>query len=166
VPKRSANLRDPEIIRRFRAQFIRFGEHAHRALDSTANDVASVSGWLMGEQLRYWKLKYRRRHEEMQNAWREYVNARHGDRRMGKPSSVDERKIWERAKRRKEEAEQKIDLVKRWALRLEREAEKLRPPCVRFEEVLLNLMPRGVARLDHMLTNLEIYLQAPAPKPE
>ena len=166
MPKRSANIRDPEVIRRFRAQFIRFCEAAQRALDSTANDVASVTDWLSGEQMRHWKLQHRKRHEEMKNAWREYVNARHGDRRMGKPSSVDERKAWERAKRRKEEAEEKIALIKRWVMRLEREAEKLRPPCVRFEEVLLTNMPRAVARLDHMLENLEIYLQAPPPKPK
>jgi hypothetical protein len=166
VARRSANIRDPEIIKRFRAQFIRFGEASQRALDATANDVASITDWLSGEQTRIWKLKLRRRHEDMKNAWREYVNARHGDRRMGKPSCVDERKTWERAKRRKAEAEHKLENIKRWTMRLEREAEKLRPPCVRYEELLLTAMPRGVARLDHMLENLEIYLQKPAPKSE
>jgi len=158
-----AHIRSPEIIQRFRHRFVEFDEQAHRVLDTVAGDLGSVTAWLKGEQLRYWKAQQRRRHEEMKEAWREYVNARYGDRRMGKPSCVDERLAYERAKRRKEEAEAKIEKVKGWSAALEREAERLMPACRRFEGMLLSETPKALARLDHMLDHLEEYLRPSAP---
>jgi hypothetical protein len=169
---RRANIRSPDVLKRFRYRFVEFDDAARIALDTVRSDVTSVEMWLKTEQLRYWNLQLRRRHDEMKQAWREYVNARYGDRRTGKPSCIDERKAWERAKRRREEAEQKIRLVKSWAATLDREAELLLPRCQRFEEILCRLSPKALARLDHMLDNLEKYLRPlppksrSAPKPE
>lgn len=160
----SANIRSPEVLKRFRHRFVEFSEVAQLAVDTVSGDVSSVLEWLRKEQLTHWRARLRRRHEEMQKAWREYVNARHGDRRMGKPSSVDERKTYERARRRKEEAEQKIALITRRADALEREATRLLPPCRHFDAMLVSLVPKAVARLDHMLDNLEIYLRPHVPK--
>jgi hypothetical protein len=166
VKKGSAHIRSPEVVKRFRHCFVKFEEASRQALDSMANDLHSVTDWLKGDQLRYWRRQHRIRHDEMKQAWREYVDARHGDRRMGKPSSVDERKAWERAKRRVAEAEQKIERVKGWAGALEREAQRLSPPMVRFDEMISSLVPKALARLDHMLENLEEYLRKTPPKEE
>jgi len=106
--RESANIRSPEVIRRFRHRFVEFSEHGHRIIDSVKGDLSSVSNWLRGEQLRHWKSQQRRWHDKMKEAWREYVNARYGDRRLGKPSCVEERLAYEHARRKKEEAE-------RWA---------------------------------------------------
>lgn len=162
----SANIRSPEVLKRFRHRFVEFDEQAHLALDTISGDVSSVLEWLRKEQLTHWRGQLRRRHEEMQKAWRDYVNARHGDRRMGKPSSVDERKAYERARRRKEEAEQKIEIISRRAEALEREATRLLPPCLRFDAMLVSLAPKAIARLDHMLDNLDVYFGPAAPKSE
>ena len=163
----SARIQSPEVILRFRHRLLKFEEQARVALDSMSNDISIMMNWLNGEQLRYWRLQLRRRHEKMKEAWREYVNARHGDRRMGKPSSVDERKAWERAKRLKEEAEEKIKKVRGWAATLERETNRLMPSIARFEGVLSGLTPKAVARLDFMLDHLDEYLRPSKPaKPE
>jgi hypothetical protein len=159
VPGGSANIRSPDVLKRFRHRYLEFDAHAHLALDSMSGDVSSVLDWLRKDQLVHWRAALQKRHEEMQNAWREYVNARHGDRRMGKPSSVDERKAYEKARRLKEEAERKIDLISRWAVALEREATRLLPPCLRLDAMLSALTPKAVARLDHMLDNLAEYLR-------
>ena len=162
--KKSAHIRSPEVILRFRHRFVEFITRARLALDTTAGDVHSVLDWLTGEQLRYWRLQQRRRHDKMKEAWRDYVNARYSDRRTGKPSCLDERKMYERAKRAKEEAEEKIKRVKGWATALGREAERLKPPLLRFEMLLTSLTPRALGRLDHMLDNLEEYLGPSQPK--
>ena len=148
--RESANIRSPEVIRRFRHRFVEFSEHGHRIVDTVKGDVSSVSRW----------------HDRMKEAWRDYVNARYGDRRMGKTSCVEERLAYDRARRRKEEAEKKIIIVRRWADALEREAARLMPPCLRFEGLLVSSTPRALARLDHMLDNLEEYLRPSAPKSE
>jgi hypothetical protein len=100
----------------------------------------------------------------MKEAWREYFNARYADRRTGKTSCIDERKAYERAKRLKEEAEEKIRKIQGWAAALEREAARLRPPCLRFETMLTILTPQALVRLDVMLENLEEYLRPSTPK--
>ncbi len=164
--RESANIRSPEVIRRFRHRFVEFSEHGHRIVDTVKGDVSSVSSWLRGEQLRHWKSQQRRWHDRMKEAWRDYVNARYGDRRMGKTSCVEERLAYERARRKKEEAEKKIIIVRRWADALEREASRLMPPCLRFEGLLVSSTPKALARLDHMLDNLEEYLRPSAPKSE
>jgi hypothetical protein len=166
VRKGPAKIRSPEIIKRFRHRFVEFDAEAHLALDTVMGDVSSVAAWLEGEQLRYWRQQQRRRHDMMKEAWRDYVNARYSDRRTGKASCLDERKAYERAKRLKEEAEEKIVKVQGWMAALEREAKRLRPPCLRFEAMLTNLTPRALARLDHMLDNLEEYLRPSSPKGE
>jgi hypothetical protein len=156
----SANIRSPEAIRRFRFRFVEFTELAHLALDTAAGDVRSVNEWLRHEQLPYWQREHRRRHEELGRTWREYVNARYGDRRMGKPSCVDERKAWERARRMKEEAERKIEFVKGWLRAVERETDRLKSPCSKLQTLLDSLAPRALVRLDTMLDGLDEYLRA------
>jgi biopolymer transport protein ExbB/TolQ len=161
--RRSARIRSPEIIKRFRHKYVEFDEQARTALETITNDVRSVSGWLHREQLKYWEREFRKRHDKMKEAWRDYVNARYSDPKTGKPSCVDERKAWELAKRRRAEAQAKIEHVKRWAIRLEQEVEKLMPRCHRFDELIARLTPKALARLDHMLDNLEDYLRPTAP---
>jgi hypothetical protein len=156
---RSADIRSPESLQRFRHRYLEFDKSAHRAVELILGDLRSVSEWLHREQLPYWKLQLRRRHDHMKDMWREYIMARHGDRRMGKPSCVDERKAYEKAKRMKEEAELKIQVVEKWKMTLDMEIEKLVPPTRRFQALLDELTPKAVARLDHMLDRLEEYLR-------
>jgi hypothetical protein len=125
-----------------------------------------VAAWLKGKQLRYWRHQHRVRHEKMKEAWRDYFNARYADRKTGKTSCIEERKLYERAKRMKDEAEAKIAKVQGWLAALEREAERLKPPIVRFENLLTTMSPKALVRLDHMLDNLEEYLRPSMPKPK
>jgi hypothetical protein len=164
MARRRADIQSPDVVLRFRHRFVEFDEIAQQALASSTNDVRSLTDWLRGDQLRHWKTELRRRHDEMKTAWREYVDARHGDPRVGKQSSVDERKAWERAKRRKVEAEEKIQRIKGWATALEREAERLRAPCLRFDEILITLVPKALNRLDRILDDLDEYLKRTPPK--
>lgn len=162
-----ANIRSPEVLQRFRHRFLEFNKSAQTALELIQGDVRSVSEWLRREQLPYWRRELRRRQDAVKDAWRDYVYARHGhgSEKMGKPSCVDERKALERAKRRKEEAERKIEIVERWRIALDREAEKLLAPCTKLRILLDDLAPKAVARLDHMLDRLEEYLMPAAPRP-
>ena len=157
--RRSADIRSPESLKRFRHRYLEFDKNAHRALELIYGDLRSVGDWLNREQLPYWKLQLRRRHDHMKDMWREYIMARHGDPRMGKPSFVDERKAYEKAKRMKEEAELKIRIVEKWKMTLDMEIEKLVPPTRRFQSLLDEITPKAVARLDHMMDRLEEYLR-------
>jgi len=155
----SADIRSPESLKRFRHRYLEFDKHAQRSLELVTGDLRSVSEWLEREQIPYWNLQLRRRHDHMKNMWREYIMARHGDPKMGKPSSVDERQAYEKAKRMKQEAEHKIQVIEKWKMTLAMEIEKLVPPTRRFKALLEELTPRAVARLDHMMDRLDEYMR-------
>lgn len=155
----SANLRSPERLKNLRRHLVAFEEQAHLALRALHSDVNAVLEWLEREQLPRWRRLYERRHLRVQETWRAYIDARHGDPRMGKPSCVDERKAWERAKREKEEAAEKIRRIERWLRDLPAEAERILPPCLRFEGILYTLGPQSIARVDRLLDDLDEYFQ-------
>ncbi len=165
----SAHIRSPDVLTRFRHKFIAFSDRARSALELVSGDLSSVGEWLRREQLPHWKRHLRRCEDEVKQTWRDYINAHYGDRRMGKPSSVDERKAWERAKRRKEEAEEKILVVERWIGALDQVASRIMPPLKKLETLLDTLAPEAIGRLDHMLDRLDEYLRpaggAPSPGP-
>ncbi|MCU0726318.1 MAG: hypothetical protein MUE73_11080 [Planctomycetes bacterium] len=154
----SANIRSPEVLRRFRRAFVDFQEKAQAALQLVTGDLSSVAYWIEREQIPAWRAELRRREDQLKKTWREYIDARYGDRRMGKPSCVDERKAYERAKRRKEEAEEKIEVIKRWKIGLEQQAEKIMPPIKKLETLLDSVGPKAVARLTYMMDRLDEYL--------
>lgn len=166
----SANIRSPEVLRRFKHRYLEFDKRIHGALDLVLGDARSVGDWLLREQLPHWRQQLRRRHDHMKQMWREYYNARYGDRRMGKPSCVDERKAYERAKRMKAEAELKLEVIQGWMNALDREIEKLIAPVKRLEMIIDATTPKAVLRLDHMMDRLDDYLRpssagSPPPTP-
>ena len=154
----SANIYSPDTVRRFRERYRKFDKRARRAVELVSGDLRSLSEWLSREQQVYWRGMVRRRHDEMKQAWRDYVNARHRPRSMGRGSSVDERKAYERSKMMKAQAERKLAVVEHWIRVLEGEAEKLMPGVRRLDSMLEELSPKAVARLDHMLDRLSEYM--------
>jgi hypothetical protein len=161
----SADIRSPEVLRQFRRAFIEFQEKALSALQLVTGDLSSVAWWIEREQIPAWRAELRRREDQVKLTWREYIDARYGDRRMGKPSSVDERKAYERAKRRKAEAEEKIEVIKRWKITFEQQAEKILPPVKKLETLLDAVGPKAVARLTYMMDRLDEYLVPSSARP-
>ncbi|MBI3829516.1 MAG: hypothetical protein HY291_08365 [Planctomycetes bacterium] len=155
----TANIQSPDVIRRFREQFVKFDDECRQALTSVNGDVGRVSDWLRREQLAHWKRELQRRDEKMQQARLDYLRATQSDKYQGKNSGVDELKILERMKRMKQEAEKKIENVKRWSWALDQKAGKLIQPCSTFHSLLEYMTPQALARLDRMLDNLDDYMR-------
>ena len=155
----TAHIHSPETIRKFRSQFVKFDGECRQALASVSGDVSSVGEWLRREQLAHWKRELRRREELVQQARLDYLRVTQGDKYLEKQTGVDERKILERAQRAKQEAEQKIEKVKRWIWTLDQKTGKLLQPCSTFSSLLERLTPQALGRLDRMLDRLDEYLR-------
>ena len=156
----AANISSPDVIRKFRSQFVAFDSEARRALESSRSDTSGVQEWLRREQLAYWQRTLRKREELVEQARRDYLNASHQDGFAGKQSSVDEKKALERALRLKAEAEQKLRAVKRWLMHIEREVANVSGACLCLAAMLDTTTPQALARLDGMLDRLDEYLRA------
>ena len=157
MPPSPANLESPEVIRRLRANLVRFGERAAAALEDIFADVNTVGGWLDREVAPFWRKQVRRRREDFERAKREFASAEHASRNSGKRSTVDEKKAMNRARQRMEEAEEKLRRVKRWIQNLDRETGKRLQPCRSLSNQLDSSIPKALVRLDRMLDSLDTY---------
>lgn len=153
----SARIDSPEVIREFRKRFVTFDQAARQSLQGVDSDLKSTLSWLGTEQRMHWKQQVRKREEAVNLALRELNQCRMGTSYGKKSSCIDEQKALEKARRLKEEAERKIEVVTRWTHLLQQKAGKLRGPCIALSILLDGLTPRALARLDRMLDNLEEY---------
>ena len=161
----SANIDSPDVVKRFRSHFVKFAEECQRALDGAHADVNRVREWLAREQAPYWKHELAKCEEQVEHARREYSRARLADTATRKNSCVDEKKALDRAIRRRTEAEEKLQAVKKWLPTIEREAAKALGPCASLKSLLRLLVPQALARLDQMLDSLDEYLRPTAAGP-
>ena len=76
-----------------------------------------------------------------------------------KTDCIDEKRAFEKAKRRKEEAEAKVRLVKKWSSMLDHTIGKKLGPCKSFSILLDHLTPKALSRLDQMLLKLDEYFR-------
>jgi len=155
----SAKINSPEIIKSFREDFVRFDSACKSILLEFESNTRKTIQWLHHEQRPYWKRQLRKREEMVKIAQSEYIRARHGSHSFGKTSCIDQKKALEKAKRLKQEAEVKMDLVKKWIQILDSEIEKKMGPVKSLSNLLYQLTPRALNRLDNMAENLENYLQ-------
>jgi hypothetical protein len=109
----------------------------------------------------YWKHQLRAREEALMAAKQECAQAQWASGRDVKTVSVEAQRALEKAKRRKEEAEQKLETVKRWTVLLDQRVAKLMGPCQALSSAMDQGIPRAMARLDQMLNHLEEYFRPP-----
>lgn len=163
---RSARVQSTEAIKQFRAKLIKFAENAKAALGDTDAELLRAGTWLRQNRQPYWKSEQQKRAEAFQraksalNQKRLYKSAT-GDRQ----STVEEEKAFALAKRRLEEAEEKVAAIKSWLRKLEDERFLYKAQSQRMARAAELDVPRAVAMLDRVLDNLDAYFQESAPPP-
>ncbi|HPF39303.1 MAG TPA: hypothetical protein P5081_01065 [Phycisphaerae bacterium] len=161
---RSARVQSTEAIRRFRAKLIEFADNAKAALGDTDAELLRAGSWLRQDREPYWKSEHRKRSEAFQraksalNQKRLYKSAT-GDRQ----STVEEEKAFAIARRRLEEAEQKIDAIRAWTRKLEDERFLYKAQAQRMARAAEMDVPRAIALLDRVLDSLDAYFHERAP---
>lgn len=166
MARNPANIDSPEVIRRFRVQMVRFKETCRQSLEETFANARNVEAWLQREVGPYWRQQLRRRQEKVEEARRAYAQATWSRETLGKPSVMDEKKALNRAIRLREEAEDKLRVVKRCNMLMESKIGKRLQPCRSLGQELDMLMPQALARLDQMLDSLDVYFHRSPPAVE
>jgi ribosomal protein L17 len=158
MAKGPARIDSPEVILEFRRRYVAFDEVVRNALMGIETEVRTTANWLRGDALMEWKRRQRKAEELMNSALRELRRAQMNTQAGQKASHVDEKKTYEKAKRVKEEADQKIEAAKKWSVALEQKAAKILGPCRAFGSRMDSMTPRALQRLDIMITSLQDYL--------
>jgi uncharacterized protein YukE len=156
--RNAAEIASPDVIKEFRVSFLKFEERGKQAVSGVRSDCERIQEWLKHDQVQYWKQELRKREEKLREVRSAYLLARHGADALRKPSYVEEEKALRKAERLKEEADHKIEAVKKWGMLLEQQVRKMMGPINNFSGLLDSVAPTARARLDHMIQNLEDYL--------
>lgn len=161
---RTAHITSIETIRRFRPALVKFADQVRQALTEVQGEMQRTAAWLEQEQGPFWQRQLRKRQEEVQQA-KQALNAKKlFDSPTVKQTAVDEERALRRAKRRLEEAEQKIEAVRRWRRELEREWMRQQGQLQRLSRAVEQDVPRAVALLERMSRSLEAYVALAAPR--
>ena len=107
----------------FRTALIKFAQASSNALASAESEISRTKSWLENEQTTYWQSQLRKRTEELTKA-RDALRQKklYKDSSGRVPSAVDEEKAMSRAAAAVEYVNEKINAVKRWRPRLEKES--------------------------------------------
>ena len=163
----SARLTNPDAIRDFRMHMVSFKEVCESALSGSAAELSRVRDWLRIDQLVHWKKQLIKREEVYQTARRMWLEAE-GDtvgamnkRGPAKPSSMEERILMDRARRHRDEAEEKLALVRRWMLKIEQDGEPLVNQCQSHDFALREECTKAITQLDRLFDQVHEYLAVP-----
>ncbi len=155
---RSAKVTSIDVIEHFAAALNCFGEDAKTALDGIDMEVRRALNWIQREQKDYWTQRIRRGWDEVNIARKEL------ERKMmfypgdDRPSCHDERLALERAKQRLRLAQEKLEAVKRWSTRADREANEYIGAIQQLKRWMEADLPQGLADLGRMARALEDYV--------
>jgi hypothetical protein len=155
---RSAKVTSIDVIEHFAAALNSFGEDAKTALDGIDMEVRRALNWIQREQKDYWTQRIRKGWDEVNIARKEL------ERKMmfypgdDRPSCHDERLALEKAKRRLQIAQEKVEAVKRWSHRADREVNEYIGAVQQLKRWMDFDLPQGQADLARMARALEDYV--------
>jgi len=152
-----------ESLEGFRAALIRYTERARRALDDVTGEVKRTRGWLEVEQRQKWEGEYRRRARLLEQAEQELYSARMSSLRDDKTA---QQMNVNKARRALAEAEEKLNVLKRWRQAFDSRIEVLAKQLESLHETLSRQMPKGVVSLSNSIRLLQDYAEVHAPPRE
>jgi hypothetical protein len=154
-----ARIESVDALKAFRVALFKFVEAANTALTDADAEAMDTYRWLEGEQRTYWANNVRKatdlvsRCEEALRQKRIFKDA------SGRtPSAVDEEKALAKARRMKETAEEKLEHVRRYTPRMQREIMLYKGQVQRLATFVAADLPTAAAKLDKMIQTLEQYL--------
>jgi len=154
-----ARIDSVDTLKELRVTICGFARSADTALDETSTDIQRTLIWLRREQSTYWQGQLRTRTEQFNQA--KGVLKRKKDIETspigGRYSFVDEKKAFDIAKTRLEEAEHKMQNVQRWIGRLEKLELEYKSRIQGLYNILEREIPKARSDLDKMIDSLEAY---------
>ncbi len=162
-----ARVKSIDALQAMSAALVCFHDDACSALDELEMEIRRAVQWIGQDCRQYWKEELRRSRDGVTEARLQLENARmfrHIAEEHG--SFVEEKKALERAKRRAQIAESKVEAIPHWAMMIERTVNEYRASRSQFASWLEGDFPRAVAALSRMISDLEAYVRLATPVDE
>ncbi len=152
------------VLQTLAAALQRFRGESASVLDDVEIELRRALEWIHHDRKEYWTHELRRAWEGQSQARVQLQQSRMSRRIAGhEPTCVDEDRALDRAKRRVETAEQKVEAVRRWTHDIDRAVDEFQRSRVQFTTWLDTDLMQAVAALNRMSESLASYVSLAAP---
>ena len=160
----SAEVASLDALRDWKAALGAFRGSAQEALVGVELAVRRAFDWL-DERRDFWQQELRRREEAVTVAKSELWRKKNLP-IIAHPDTTEQEKALRRALARLEEAQEKLEKHRQWAIALRRAVEEYEGPARRLGHRLEADLPKALALLAEKIATLESYVAVAAPGPE
>lgn len=159
----NAQVRSLEDLEAVRAALAEFEEEARGVLGGIEMELRRAVTWLKQDRWSHWQGQIKRSREEMAGARtqlaRKRISSAHGT-----PKDTLEKEMVRDAQRKLREAEEKLELIRRWVPKVEHAIGEYRGQSRPLEDLISGDIPKALASLKRMIDALAAY-SAIAPPP-
>ncbi len=159
MPHGSANITSIDAVRDLKLALQEFDADIRDALTQLLLEVRRAVEWIEHDRAQYWPREVRKASDVVSEArialQRAELTISPNDHRY----CYDERKALQKAKQRLRTAEEKVQAVRRWRVRVKKEAQEFEVQMAKITQYLDADFPRAVAALERMARALEKYTQ-------
>lgn len=160
-----ADIKSIDTLSLVKLALISYAHASSQALADIEIEGQRGIDWITVDRAAYWKTEMRRAADGVNQAIKDLEHCR-AYKKVGDnaPSCAEEKKNLEKARKRLQKTEEKLELVKRWTPVVLQQYRETCVRLVRFREVIDVDCPRAIARIEQMLTALENYQTVAGPR--
>jgi hypothetical protein len=155
-----ARVRSLEDLEAFRSSLIVYLTKARQNVNQVGEEIKRTRTWLMNDQRVYWTDQLRKRSRMLDQANAEMMSARLS---VFKENLNLQQQAVRKAKTAVEQAQQKLESVKRWSRDFDRFADPLTRKLESLRHFLEHVLPEGVSQIGQLHRLLESYAGTGSP---
>ncbi len=149
-------------LRDLRAALLKFQHEAQSSLELMRLEMQRVIAWIEQDRPAYWQNQVRRAFDQVAATRTALSTCQMRTVAGRRPSCIEEKQAYEKAKRRLQHCEEQVRRVQQWATRLNRESDEFRARLAASQRLVESGIPQMTALLERSLTALEAYAEIPA----
>jgi hypothetical protein len=158
----NASVLSIPALRDLRAALLKFQHEAQTSLELMRLEMQRVIAWI--EQDRpAWQNQVRRAFDQVAATRTALSTCQLRTVAGRRPSCIEEKQAYEKAKRRLQHCEDQVRRVQQWATKLNRESDEFRARMAAAQRLVESGIPKMAALLERSLTALEAYAEITAP---
>jgi hypothetical protein len=159
----SAKVLSIQALKDFRIALVNFTDEARNALSGVDMELKRMRDWLERDQLSYWQMQVKRRHEAMMMARTELFRRRVSQQGSDAISDTEQKEALQEAQRRLRIAEEKVEAVKKLIPIFHHALAEYVSRATPLADHLSGGIDRSLGSLTKMIESLESYLALSAP---
>lgn len=159
----SANVLSVQALKDFRVALCNFVEESRNALSGVDMELRRMRNWLERDQLSYWQMQVKRRHEAMMMARTELHRRKISQMGSDAVSDTEQKEALREAQRRLRVAEEKVEIVKKLIPVFQHAVAEYLSHSQPLGDHLSGGIEKTLATLERMIVSLEDYLAVAPP---